>query len=59
LLRAQVGEGGCALVAGDCMGFWSQYAWVQGSVGAKAELLDVYAGWLRGAAESFERSDQG
>ena len=39
-------------------GYLVQRNWVQGSVDAKANLLDYYAEQLRNAANSFEHSDQ-
>lgn len=44
--------------AGGPGGYLSQLKWVDGSVGAKTDLLDYYSRALKGAADSFERNDQ-
>jgi uncharacterized protein YukE len=59
-LRAQIGgAGGDAIAAGDAESFWSQLDWVDGSLEAKADLLDYYANQLRQAANTFKLSDEG
>lgn len=42
---------------GDDKGYEGQRAWVEGSVAAKAELLDEYAEGLRTGADTLERTD--
>ncbi|HTI75386.1 MAG TPA: hypothetical protein VL634_10340 [Mycobacterium sp.] len=44
--------------AGGGGGYLAQLKWVDGSVGAKTDLLDYYSRALKGAADSFERNDQ-
>jgi uncharacterized protein YfaQ (DUF2300 family) len=44
--------------AGGSGGYLAQLKWVDGSVGAKTDLLDYYSRALKGAADSFERNDQ-
>jgi len=44
--------------AGGAGGYLAQLKWVDGSVGAKTDLLDYYSRALKGAADSFERNDQ-
>jgi uncharacterized protein YukE len=39
-------------------GYLAQLKWVDGSVAAKTDLLDYYSRALKGAADSFEISDQ-
>jgi uncharacterized protein YukE len=39
-------------------GYLSQLKWVDGSVGAKTDLLDYYSRALKGSADSFEQNDQ-
>jgi hypothetical protein len=46
-MRAEVGEGGGALTPGDATSFWT-----------KANLLKGYAETLRGAAYTFQASDE-
>jgi hypothetical protein len=53
------GGGGCAISPGDMDSFWSQLDWVEGSLGAKAHLLDYYANYLKQAAAKFQGFDQG
>jgi|SRR3954463_9963991 hypothetical protein len=44
--------------AGGSGGYLAQLKWVDGSIGAKTDLLDYYSRALKGAADSFERNDQ-
>jgi uncharacterized protein YukE len=43
--------------AGGGGGYVAQQDWVEGSVGAKTNLLDYYSRALKGAADCFERQD--
>jgi hypothetical protein len=57
-LRAEVGGGGDAISAGDAKSFWTQFDWVVGSLEAKGKLLDHYGDALKGAADTFQGSDE-